>query len=256
MFCNRSSLEVQAAVFAGIDKLTFLDIKKFEGNIFELLDKSEKYITERINWRVQFGKMEREEIPEVPVKAIREALVNSLCHRDYTNPKGNEVAIFKDRIEIYNPGDFPEGYTPEDFIKGEERSILRNPLIAETIYKSKDIEKWGSGLKRIYDECRVNKVPVEFKVLKSGFLVVFRRKLEWVGRNGEGLSEGLSEGLKSLLEAIRDNPGIKAKDLNVVLERRPIKTIERQIKILVHNNLIERRGSRKTGGYYLVDKKR
>ncbi len=260
LFCNRSSLEVQAAVFAGIDKLTFLDIKKFEGNIFELLDKSEKYITERINWRVQFGKMEREEIPEVPVKAIREALVNSLCHRDYTNPKGNEVAIFKDRIEIYNPGDFPEGYTPEDFIKGGERSILRNPLIAEAIYKSKDIEKWGSGLKRIYDECKANKVAVEFKVLKSGFLVVFYRNLALTVRKdegvSEGLSEGLNEGLKSLLEAIRNNPGIKAKNLNVVLKKRPIKTIERQIKILVHNNLIERRGSRKTGGYYFVDKKR
>ena len=175
LFSNRNSLEVQAAVFAGIDKLTFLDINKFESNIFELLDKSEKYITQRINWRVQFGRMERKEIPEVPVKAIREALVNSLCHRDYTNPKGNEVAIFKDRIEIYNPGDFPEGYTPEDFIKGKERSMPRNPLIAETLYKSKEIEKWGSGLKRIYDECKANKVRVEFEVLKSGFLVTFYR---------------------------------------------------------------------------------
>lgn len=86
-------------------------------------------------------------------------------------------------------------------------------------------------------------------MLKSGFLVIFYRKIEWAGIK----SEGLSEGLKSLLTAIKDNPGIKAKDLNVVLERRPIKTIERQIKILMHNNLIERRGSRKTGGYYFVD---
>ena len=42
-------------------------------------------------------------------------IVNSLCHRDYTNPKGNEVAIFKDRVEIYNPGFFPDWFNPEDF---------------------------------------------------------------------------------------------------------------------------------------------
>ena len=61
-----------------------------------MLEKSEQYISEHINWRVKFGKMKREEVPEIPVKAIREALVNSFCHRDYTVPKGNEIAIFKD----------------------------------------------------------------------------------------------------------------------------------------------------------------
>ena len=249
LFCNHNSLEVQAAVFAGIDKLTFLDIKKFEGNIFDLLDKSEKYISERINWRVQFGRLEREEIPEVPVKAVREALVNSLCHRDYTNPKGNEVAIFKDRIEIYNPGDFPEGYTPEDFIKGRERSILRNPLIAETLYKSKDIEKWGSGLKRIYDECRANKVPVELKVLKSGFLVIFKRKLDWVGRKGEGVSEGVSEGVKSIIEYIKQNPGKRAPYIAKATGV-PLKTLERWLKKLKAEGKIKYEGSAKTGGYY------
>ena len=59
------------------------------------------------------------------VRAIKESIVNSLCHRDFSNPKSNEVAIFKNRIQIFNPGRFPEDYTPEDFIRGEECSILR-----------------------------------------------------------------------------------------------------------------------------------
>ena len=50
------------------------------------------------------------------MRAFTEALVNSLCHRDYANLKGNEIAIFKDRAEIYNPGQFLEGFEPEDFI--------------------------------------------------------------------------------------------------------------------------------------------
>ena len=68
---------------------------------------------------------------------------------------------------------------------------------------------------------------------------------------GKDKSEGLNEGLKSLLLGIKNNAGIKAKDLSPVLEERPIKTIERQIKVLIDKNLIERKGSRKTGGYYV-----
>lgn len=147
LFCEDNPLEIQAAVFAGVDKRTFLDIKQFKGNLFNLLEKSEIYVKEHINWKVKFGKLERDEIPEVPIDALREALVNSLCHRDYRNPKGNEIAIFKDRVEIYNPGNFPEGLTPEDFIEGGERSVLRNPLIAEALFKSKDDREVGFGSK-------------------------------------------------------------------------------------------------------------
>jgi len=262
LFCDVNPMEVQAAVFAGKDKITFLDIKKFQGTIFYMLENSERYISEHINWGVRFGKIKREEIPEIPIKAVREALVNSFCHRDYTIPKGNEIAIFKDRVEIYNPGAFPEGYTPEDFIKGKERSILRNPLIAETLYKSKEIEKWGSGPKRIHEECRLNDVKVEFETLKSGFLVVFHRnpamtKIESLSENGglnEGLSEGLSEGLKTVLMTVEEFPGINAKNISSKLNDRPIKTMERQVTQLIKLGLIERKGSRKTGGYYLTGK--
>ena len=120
--------------------------------------------------------MERVEIPEIPMEAIREAIINSLIHRDFKNPKSNEVAIFKDRVEIFNPGEFPEGYKPEDFIEGKEGSMPRNPLIANTLYLSKDIEKWGSGLKRIAETCKNANIKVEFKIRKNGFLVIFYRK--------------------------------------------------------------------------------
>ncbi|MCK4643353.1 hypothetical protein KAU32_06925 [bacterium] len=66
-------------------------------------------------------------------------------------------------------------------------------------------------------------------------------------------NEGLNEGLKTLLECIRVNPGIQAKDISKLLNNRPIKTIERQISDLKNRQLIERKGSRKTGGYYITD---
>ncbi|MFA5903815.1 MAG: hypothetical protein WC836_07745 [Desulfobacula sp.] len=69
----------------------------------------------------------------------------------------------------------------------------------------------------------------------------------------EGLNEGLNEGLKSLLSAILQNPGIQTRNASAILGNRPVKTLERQIKLLVQKNLIERRGSKKTGGYFIKE---
>ena len=92
---------------------------------------AENYIKSNMRWKVEFtGELQRKEIPEIPIDAIREALLNSFCHKDYASGQSNEVAIYKDRIEIYNPGAFPEGYEPRDFIDKVERPIRRNPKIA------------------------------------------------------------------------------------------------------------------------------
>ncbi len=248
LFCNDNQLEVQVAVFAGTDKLTFLDIRQFKGNIFQLLQQSEAYIKEHINWRAELKERTRKEIPEIPIRAITEALVNSLCHRDYTNRKGNEVAIFKDRIEIYNPGQFPEGYTPKDFLKGTERSILRNPLIAHTLYLSKDIERWGSGLKRINDACTDEGVNVEFQELKSGFLVVFGRKFG--GMDGERFGEGSEKSSEKILTLIKENKSISARQMAEIIGISQ-RAVEKQLALLREKGVVKRVGGAK-GGYWEV----
>lgn len=103
--------DLQMAVFAGTDRLTFLDIQREHGTIFELVDRAEKYIFKNIRWRVEFGSLQRKEIPEIPeipVDAVREALINSFCHKEYGTGQNNEVSIYKDRVEIYNPGTFAD----------------------------------------------------------------------------------------------------------------------------------------------------
>lgn len=238
-------------------------MRKFKGNLFNLLEQSETYIKEHINWRAILEGRTREEIPEIPVRAITEAVVNSLCHRDYTNPKSNEIAIFKNRIEIYNPGQFPEGYEPEDFIKGEEKSILRNPLIANTLYLSSDIEKWGSGLKRIIDACREENVKVVFKKIKSGFVVVFYRpeiegKEELVENGVErGHEKGVEKGVETLsekeiiiLSIIENSPSISKKKIQ---EKSKLgkKAIDYNIRKLKEKGIIKRIGPAK-GGYWEI----
>ncbi|MBF0595576.1 MAG: putative DNA binding domain-containing protein [Candidatus Omnitrophica bacterium] len=260
LFCDENSMEVQAAIFAGTDKLTFLDIKSFKGNLFSLRQQAEIYVKEHMKWRAVITSGPREEIPEIPVDALREAIGNSLCHRDFANPKGNEVAIFKDRVEIYNPGFFPDGVNPEDFFSGNEHSILRNPLVAETMYKSKDIERWGSGIKRIHDECVSAGVRVEFRKLKTGFVVMFYRP-KW--EEGEGLGDkgrvkgaqksaqkGAQKTAQKILEIIAQNKAITRAEIAQATGLSD-SGVKKQLKQLQEKGFLRRIGPDK-GGHWEV----
>jgi ATP-dependent DNA helicase RecG len=177
VFGKYPSLEIQMAIFASKEKLTFNDIRRHNGTVNELIEIAEKYLRNNLRFRVVLdGSMQREEVPEIPLDAIREALFNSYCHKDYRIHQNNEVAIFSDRVEIYNPGTFPIGVTPEDYIEGVENSIHRNPLLAQLMYFTKDIESFGTGLRRIAEACNERGVKYEFQLRKYGFAVIFYRK--------------------------------------------------------------------------------
>lgn len=274
LFSNKAPLEVQSAVFAGTNKVTFLDIKQFKGNIFELLKLSESYIREHINWRAKLETRTREEIPEIPLRAITEALVNSFCHRDYLAPESNKIAIYKDRVDIWNPGDFPSGYTPLDFIKVDLPSILRNPMIANILYLSADIEKWGSGLRRIKEACDSDSVPVKFKILKYGFSVIFERKetpqitpqistrkipekyrdtVENVVQTWSKRGVNVGETEEKILQQIIINPRVRLALISrtLKLSRR---TIEDAVARLKSKGIIKRIGSDRSGHWEVKEK--
>ncbi len=115
------------------------------------------------------------------------------------------------------------------------------------------VEQLGSGMIRI-----LKKYDRSIFTITSNFIKVsfpFSKVEQNGGLNGglnSGLNGGLNSGLKLLLELIKNNPGIKAKDAATMLNNRSISTIEKQIKELSEKGLIERRGSKKAGGYYLV----
>ena len=250
------------AIFATETKLTFLDIDQVFGNVFELIEVGESYIRKNIKWPVNFksGSMERVEIPEIPLEAIREAIINSLIHRDFENPKSNEVAIYKDRVEIFKPGEFPEGFKPEDVIEGQG-SIPRNPLIANTLYLSKDIEKWGSGFRRITEACQKSNTKVKFEIRKNGFMVIFYRKtdkelLDLTGENKNNSATGTENGTqidteKLILNILEKTPDITQKELseNTNISLRTVKRIIQQLK---EKKIIERVGSDRKGYWKIL----
>ena len=260
LFVGSRMLEVQMAIFAGNERLTFNDIKRESGSITTLVETAEKYIRSNIRWRVVLdGSLQRKEIPEIPMDAVREALVNSYCHRLYTSSQNNEITIYSDRVEIYNPGTFPDGLTPQDFIDGFERSIKRNPLLAQLMYYTKDIESFGTGLKRITDACEEAGVQVEFQLLKKGFAVVFYRPNEQfiIPDKTPDVTINVVKNVvltqleQAVLLIIMKDPSITAEQIAVFLSKSR-RTAQRYLDNLQKKNAIRRVGSKKGGHWEIV----
>ena len=105
LFVSSGMNELQMAKFASDEKLTFTDIRRFTGSILDLADKAAQYVIDAMDWRVEFGSgLERQEIPEIPVDAIREAVINAFAHRQLESGQSVEIAVYRSFIEIYSPG--------------------------------------------------------------------------------------------------------------------------------------------------------
>jgi ATP-dependent DNA helicase RecG len=138
---------LRVARFAGIDKTEFRDNRQFRGNAFELLLAAERFLREHVPVasRVVPEHLERVDEPLYPPLAVREALVNAFCHRDYAIGGGSVgVAIYDDRLEVTSSGTLHFGLTPEALF-GPHESLPWNPLIASVFYRRGIIESWGRG---------------------------------------------------------------------------------------------------------------
>ena len=151
---------LRLARFKGIDKKEFIDNQRVEGNVFEMSDAAMSFFFKHLSLSGTTHRLTvRKDELEVPYDALREALVNALCHRAWhleTSTIG--VAIFDDRIEIENAGKFPASISPNILENNEEHnkantSLPPNPIIANVMFLGGLIENWGRGLSLMFDEC-------------------------------------------------------------------------------------------------------
>ncbi|MEI6150837.1 MAG: ATP-binding protein, partial [bacterium] len=157
-FAKEPPLELRCAVFATTDSATIIDRHDFRGDILELIEEAQKYILKNIHIGMRLEGLYRKDVPEISVEALREAIINAFCHRDYRDPEYIQVAIFKDRVEIRNPGCLYGGLTLEDLRHGHV-SRRRNPLIADLFRRIEMVEAWGRGMPLI----RKNAPSVTFR---------------------------------------------------------------------------------------------
>ena len=166
---------LRVARFRGNDKTEFLDNRQFNGNLFTLLQYAERFLRENlpIAGRLQPELFERNDDPLYPFIALREALANAFCHRDYSIGGGAvSVAVYDNRLEITSSGTLHFGLTPESLYELHD-SLPWNPLIARTLYRRGLIETWGRGTLKIIESVASAGLPKP-EILESGGCVVVR----------------------------------------------------------------------------------
>ena len=167
------SADVACALFMGTDKVKILDRRGFHSDVYSMIDETVAWILSKINVEYIIKHVKREERPELPEEALREAVVNALAHRDYRSTANVQIYIFKDRVEIVSPGGLPAGMTEADL---GIKSIPRNPLLFAMLYRMEAVEHIGSGIKRIRNLCRDYGVDEpDIEVAEHWFTVRFPR---------------------------------------------------------------------------------
>ncbi len=172
------SSEIKCAHFHGTTvQKPIPSYQVYKGNLFELVDQSVNFVLSKIDLAVG-TRAKSVQVPvayEIPPEAITEAVVNAIAHRDYTSTASVQVMLFADRLEVWNPGALPPALTLESLLK-PHGSYPRNPLIAEPLYLAKYIERMGTGIGDMVEQCRAAGLPdPEFRQT-DGFVTILRRK--------------------------------------------------------------------------------
>lgn len=204
--------------FRGPDLSNFEDNRRIHGNAFSLLRSAERFMDDRlpIAGRIPDDSFIRVDTPLYPVPARREAVVNAICHRDYSVPGGTVgVAIHDDRMEVTSTGTMHFGLTPESLLE-EPASNPWNPLIAGVFYWRGIIEQWGRGLPLMRDESLATGLPPpEILEVNGSVRVRFRNneRIRSLPARQQSILELLGQGNRALaLREICTQLGVPASD--------------------------------------------
>jgi len=193
--------ETRCARFKGNKPLEFIDMKVISENIIDQVNKSLNFVLEHIPKAVWLDeKPQRVERYKYPPDAIREAIVNAICHRNYEEKGNVQIRVFDDYLEVWSPGELPSSLTPKD-LKKTHKSIPRNPLIARQFFWIKFIEEVGTGTNDMIRCCKEWEIPEpEFKHITGDFVVTFSGKITEEYLRSLGLNERQIKVIKYLRE--------------------------------------------------------
>jgi len=170
--------EVKCAHFHGTEVAKPIpSYQVYKGTFFELVDQAKDFVLSKIDlWTGT--RAESTEVPtkyEIPQEVAAEAIVNAVAHRDYTSNASIQVMLFKDRLEIWNPGILPPTLTLKK-LRGPHASVPANPLLTEPMYLTKYIERMGTGIRDMIERCRKAGLPEPEIRLDSGDWVTTIRR--------------------------------------------------------------------------------
>ena len=244
-FCSRITkffmgATITCVLYQGTNKTNILDKKEFNADVLSNYDNALLYTISKLNTNYII-KRERTEKLELPEEALREAIINSIVHRDYFSAGHIQIDIFLDRVEISNPGGLVRGLSKKDFGKV---SLPRNPLIMDLTLRVNKVEKIGSGIGRIQDSMKSYGLGVEFKSTEF-FTVIFKRP--------ETPQAELTELEGKIVAEIKANPKISRNELAKKIGISP-DTVKEYLEKLKSKGSIIRIGKTSAGHWEIVKK--
>lgn len=234
-----------------------MDRREFDGPIQNQVDMAYQYVLEKINMGMQIHGIYRQDVYELPTDSVRELIANAVAHRSYLESGNIQVAIFDDRLEVTSPGMLLNNVSIKKMIEGYSKP--RNPAIANAFAYMKIIEKWGTGIPRIFRECTEYGLPEpelidfdgDFRVNMYRKSLISEKQVTDVTEKVTDVTEKVTGIEAKILELISNDPAITTSKLaNMLFVTR--KTISTHMKIMKKNNVIERIGSDRKGYWKIL----
>lgn len=257
LFGKGKPVTMKEGSFPTDSRTDFGEIKEFKGNIFECIHEAISYIQNHITYKAQIIGVKREEIPEIPVRAIREIVVNSFAHCSYARTGDyNQYVIYRSSVSIYNPGTIIKGIDPVRFASGQVGSKIRNVLIASVLYKYGYIDAFGTGFDRTFTLCAESGVEYRYREDEFGFTFTFMRNPSFLD---DKINDKINDRINSkqasfderILKLINENKYITAAEISEATGK-SVATVYRHISSLTDAEKIKRVGSRKSGYWKIV----
>lgn len=255
--------KIQCALFKGKDRSVFIDRREFAGSIYNQIEEAYQFVLKHINLGAKIDGIVRKDKYELPPESIREAIINSVCHRCYMDHSCVQIAIYDNRVEITSPGMLYGGLTLEQAISG--RSKIRNVCIAEIFSRMGIIEQWGTGLQRMIQGCREYGVrEPEFIDMGDAFRVNFYRSsintsienIENFAESGTEMASSGMENRKTDIENIETGIEVVEDKLVSVLSDTEKKVVGLILKNpeITQDKMAEIMGMSKSGIRYIMNK--
>jgi len=243
---------LRIARFKGTDKTEFLDNRQFHGNAFDLLVRADRFLRDNlpVAGRVVPNLFERIDDPLYPPLALREAVANALCHRDYAIGGGSiGLAIYADRLEITSSGTLHFGLTVEDLYQPHE-SLLWNPLIAGVFYRRGIIEAWGRGTIKMTELTEQAGLPrPEFRETAGGFVVRFRPS-RYLPPTRVG--HDLTEQQQAILQLLAEGGGLPLSEIQQRLNRGTLRSVREDLAFLKRLGMLDSSGHARGARWNLI----
>jgi len=240
--------------FKGLDRVHIYDRQDVQDDLLTQFNAAVFFLMKHLNRRSEIIGVNRKDIYELPFEALREAIANAIIHRDYS-VRGTSlmVEVYDDRVEIVNPGVFPQ-HRKKEFGK---ISVRRNEHIADLFFRMDKVERAGTGIRRMKEAMAAAELP-PLKIRQTGFYtIVFKRAVERVGEKvvekvGVRVVEKLTANRGKIIDHMMENKTISAKELSELVGISQRK-IEENISWLKEKGLIKRIGPDKGGHWEIVE---